>query len=453
MSMNINIENFFNNEYIGFAGFDNGRKIPSISDGLKTSQRKVLYTILKNNINSDKKEIKVEQLSAKTSEQTSYLHGAQSLNLVACGLAQKFVGSNNINILEPDGNFGTRMIPTPSAPRYIYTYLSEVSEHIFRKEDEPILEQQTFEGDIIEPKQYYPIIPLVLVNGTDGLSVGFSSNIIPRDPEEIINWLEAKLNHKTYSTDFVPYYKGYKGTISRDLSSTDVVKYMSKGDYIQDNASQLTITEIPIKYTLKSYLKVLDNLCDKDIIKSYKDLSDNDIFRFEVKVKREFFENKTKDDILQILKLTESFTDNLVLLDNAGKIKEYSSVEQILEEYYLIRYNAYEKRKNYYLNKLEKELEFNIERSRFIEFVISKTIKIDDEISSIINKLIEFNFKQFDNSYDYLLDMKISSLTKNKVEELTNKINNIKGDIDNLTNMSIEDMWLKELKELKNKLK
>jgi DNA topoisomerase II len=448
--MSINIKQFFNEDYITFASYDNQRKLNKITDGLKISQRKVLYTVLKNNIDSEQKEIKVEQLSAKTSEQTQYLHGANSLNGVAVGLATKYVGSNNINLLEPDGNFGTRFINDASAPRYIYTYLSNLAKLIFKKEDEPILEQQTFEGQTIEPKSFYPIIPMVLVNGTNGLSVGFSSNIAPRNPLEIIKVLEYKLKGKNKKVNLLPYFKGFNGTIEKDEEEN---KYILYGKYIQNNSSKLTIIEIPIKYNLKSYIKVLDNLCERDIIKNYKDLSDNDCFKFEVNVRREFFLDKTEKDILQTLKLVETITDNLTLLDGNGKVKEYSNIEEILNEYYNIRYKAYEKRKQYQLKQIENELLINESKSKFIQYILNKTININDDTKELINKLEQLKFNKINNSYDYLLDMKISSFTKDKVEQLLNKISIIKNIQQKLFNTTIEEMWLQELNQLKQQLK
>lgn len=442
----VKIKDFFNEDYISFAGYDNSRKISSVSDGLKTSQRKVLYTVLKNNIDSEQKEVKVEQLAAKTSEQTSYLHGATSLTGVTVGLATKYVGSNNCNLLEPDGNFGTRFIKEASAPRYIYTYLSDIAKYIIRKEDEPILEQQTFEGQVIEPKSYYPIIPLVLVNGAEGLSVGFASNIAPRDPKLIISWLEAKLSGKTTRKPLLPYYKGFKGTVEADPESPN--KYIVKGCVAQDGLTRLVITEIPIKYTLKSYLKVLDTLCDKGIIKSYKDLSDNDQFYFEVSVKREFLEGKSNDDLLQTLKLTETITDNLVLLNAVGQIREYNDLSEILNEYYAIRYKAYESRKANLLKSLSNELLFYQYRKKFIEAILAKKIQIDRSIAEITQQLQANNFEMIDDSYDYLLNMKISSFSIDKVKQLTDKIENLTNQIELLNKTSIEEMWLKELKEL-----
>ena len=444
------INNFFNEDYITFASYDNNRKIPSICDGLKISQRKVLYTIFKNNIDSESKEIKVEQLSAKASEQTSYLHGANSLNGVAVGLATKYVGSNNINILEPDGNFGTRFIKEASASRYIYTYLSQIAKYIFNKEDESILESQHFEGQQIEPKVYYPIIPLVLVNGTDGVSVGFSSNIAPRNVLDVIKWLEYKLNNKQKNIKLLPYYKNFKGTIQECEVKN---KYIISGTFIKNNTSKLTITELPIKYNLKSYTKILDLLQDKDIIKNYKDLSDNDNFNFEINVKREFLLNNDDEALLSIFKLRETITDNFVLLDSNNKIKEYDNIYEILEEFYKVRLNIYNKRKQYKISKLEEEISINENKKRFIDYVLNSKISIKTTISELIKQLELYKFIKINNNYNYLLDMPIHSFTKEKVINLDDKINNLINIKNDLYNMTAEQIWLKELKELKNKLK
>jgi len=444
------INEFFNEDYITFASYDNNRKIPSICDGLKISQRKILYTILKNNIDSESKEIKVEQLSAKASEQTSYLHGANSLNGVIAGLATKFVGSNNVNILEPDGNFGTRFIKEASASRYIYTYLSPLAKYIFRKEDEPILDLQSFEGQLIEPKAYYPIVPLVLVNGTEGVSVGFSSNIAPRNILDIIKWLEYRLIHKPKNIKLLPYYKNFTGEVKEAEIKN---KYIISGKFIRNNTSKITIIELPIKYNLKNYIKVLDSLCDKDIIKNYKDLSDNDKFNFEVNVKREFLANKSDDEILSELKLNENVTDNFVLLDSENKIKEYNNIYEILEEFYNIRLNIYKKRKDYQISELENEILINENKRKFIKYILDLKISIKDTISNLNKQLNNLNFLKINNNYDYLLNMSIYSLTKDKIILLEEKINNLTNERNILYNTTIEQIWLNELKELKNKLK
>lgn len=100
------ISDFVNKELILFSMADNIRSIPSVADGLKPGQRKILFACFKRNLT---KEIKVAQLSGYVSEKTAYHHGEVSLAQTIVGLAQTFVGSNNVNLLDPNGQFGTRI--------------------------------------------------------------------------------------------------------------------------------------------------------------------------------------------------------------------------------------------------------------------------------------------------------------------------------------------------------
>lgn len=185
--MTLNAENFFKTEYVDFASYDNLRKIASCIDGLKNANRKVIHTIL------DKKIYdltKVSQLSAKAGEYADYLHG--SLDGVVITMAQDYLGTNQIPLLAKKGNFGSRTIQEPSAPRYIFACGSKKLKEWFNPLDKGQLIQQTFEGIKIEPKFFIPDLPVLLINGSKGVSSGFAQNILSRslsDIEQIIREL------------------------------------------------------------------------------------------------------------------------------------------------------------------------------------------------------------------------------------------------------------------------
>ena len=199
----IKITEFFDTDYCDYGSYDNYRKIASICDGLKPSARKCLYIVLKDNI---KEPFKVQNLCARVSEKTNYIHGATSLYGVIVGLAQDFVGTNNIPLFQRKGNFGTRLIPEASADRYIFTCKEKYLDNIFNEEDNSNLISQIFEGDEIEPKFFIPIIPMLLVNGSLGLTTGFSQKILPRDPKELIKWIMCKLSGKKFTGKLLPYF-------------------------------------------------------------------------------------------------------------------------------------------------------------------------------------------------------------------------------------------------------
>ena len=106
--------------------------------------------------------------------------------------------------------------------------MNELTRKIYIKEDEFILDYLHDDGYKVEPKFYIPIIPMVLVNGALGIGTGFSTNIYNYNVEEIIEWIINKLNNIPYDKEFIPYYEGFKGTISKHSEN----KFLIKGSYI-----------------------------------------------------------------------------------------------------------------------------------------------------------------------------------------------------------------------------
>jgi DNA topoisomerase-2 len=190
-------------------------------DGLKISLRKILFSAFKKNL---KTEIKVAQFSGYVSEHSGYHHGEASLNAAIVGMAQNFVGSNNINLFEPNGQFGTRLQggKDSASERYIFTQLNRITRFIFRAEDDAVLTYLDDDGQSVEPIFYVPVIPMVLVNGVKGIGTGFSTDIICYNPQQIIDYIKYKLTPASApalvsAPTINPFYKNFKGTIQRIL--------------------------------------------------------------------------------------------------------------------------------------------------------------------------------------------------------------------------------------------
>ena len=217
----IDYEDFIDKELIHFSVYDTGRSLPSFCDGLKISTRKILYSCFKRNLT---KEIRVAQLAGYVSENANYHHGEKSLQDAIVGMAQNYIGSNNINLLMPNGQFGTRLLggKDSASPRYIHTELNPLTFSIFNKEDLPLLKYQHDDGDKIEPEFYLPVIPMILVNGVIGIGTGFSCNIPCYNPEDLIKIFKKLLNaedlNKVFKNikDIEPYYIGHKGVIEKE---------------------------------------------------------------------------------------------------------------------------------------------------------------------------------------------------------------------------------------------
>lgn len=458
---------FIDKELIHFSDYDCKRSIPCICDGLKPSLRKIIYSCFKRNL---KKEIKVAQLAGYVSEHSAYHHGEQSLYDSIIGLAQDFVGSNNIEILKPKGQFGGRYTGGSDAasPRYIFTNLSELAFHIYNPLDAPLFEYNEDDGKKIEPFWYLPILPMILVNGTEGIGTGYSTKIPPHNPEDIVNNLMNLMDDKPFEK-MIPWFRGFKGSIEfKGINDFGLEQYVNKGVFKIIDDTTVIIEELPIgKWTddYKAFLETLiydksvENKGNKQCLVDFYNNSTERIVNFTLKFKKDDLNDLKKGNELEnILKLTDSKHtnySNMHLYNNKGIICKYDSNEEILKEFYLLRLVYYSKRKEYMLKVMQREIDIYISKIRFIEEFISGEINIlhkeDDEIE---NMLIERNYPKFGSdedentfSYDYLLNMRIRSLTKKKIEELKKLYESKCALFNDLESKSEKDLWKDDLKK------
>lgn len=466
----VKFEEFINKELIHFSNYDNERSIPSICDGLKPGQRKVLFSCFKRNLT---KRIKVAQLAGYVSEQSAYHHGEASLHGTIINMAQNYIGSNNINLLEPLGQFGTIHAngKDSASPRYIFTNLSQLANLIFHPDDFELLNYLNDDGSPIEPEWYIPIIPMILVNGGEGIGTGFSTKIPPHNPLDIIdNLIELIDGNKIKKMK--PWFRKFTGSIVKD----DSKKYSSHGVYKVKNDTTVEITELPIGKSINDYTKFIESLLleeEKDnkkkkkeqILKSYLKNHTEERVHFTL-----IFNKSTLSKILEceglfekIFKLVDTKNTgmtNMHLHDRHGNMKKYKSSKEIIKEFYEIRLEYYVKRKAYLLKKLKHELDILKERVRFIEHVIDeKVIVFNRSDENIYEQLEEYEFKQIalnvnkEPSYDYLINMAIRSLTKKKIKELK-KIRDTKQDeYDTILKRTPKEQWKIDLNVFKKTYK
>lgn len=350
----ITYQDFVNKELILFSMADNMRSIPSVLDGFKPGQRKVLFACFKRNLLQDKK---VVELAGYVSETTAYHHGEASLQQTIIGLAQDFVGSNNINCLEPSGTFGSRLAGGSDAasPRYIFTRLSPFARKIFPKLDEPNLEDQYDDDKLIEPVVYAPIIPMVLVNGADGIGTGWSTSIPNYHPIEIIKNIKRRMGRldendteeKPFET-MTPWFRGWKGT--PEPAGPDRYKFNGIAYRSEANPNEVVITELPIRVWTDDFKarleKIISGADGPSWIKDYKEFNDHQNVHFEITVDEKHMGKIMEEGLLERFKLLKQVpTSNLVAFDTRGQIRKYEKVEDILEEYYHFRFHMYTLRK------------------------------------------------------------------------------------------------------------
>lgn len=430
------VKDFLESELVDFASYSTLRTISNYIDGLKNAHRKVVFGAKKLNLN---KEEKVSQVQGKIESVSNYLHGNISGSIVT--LARNFTGTNNLPLLKREGNFGTRFIPEASATRYIFTQKEDYFDLIFREDDEPTLIQQNFEGDDIEPRYYTPVIPLLVINGSEGIATGFAQKILPRNLSEVIDYLDCKLQDKKCETKLLPFYNNFDG----EIKEVGKNKFEIRG-FFEKERMTIKIFEIPIGYNYRNYLKVLDDLEDKKIINSYKDLSDSkkDKFLFQVRVKSAFPSESEK--ILEKLKLKKTITENLTTIDENNKIRVFENVFEIFDSFIDIRLKHLKIKKDLQLKKLLKEIAFFKDRIKFINLVIENKIIINKKSKNdIILQATKFDIKFIEEH----LKMQLWNLTSEKMKELEIVFKKKEEEYKTLLNKNEKEIWLDELNILK----
>lgn len=458
----VSYEDFVNKELIHFSNYDVERSIPSICDGLKISQRKILFAGFKKHLYD--KEIKVAQFCGYVMEHTSYHHGDASLQAAIVGMAQDFVGSNNINLFKPNGQFGTRIQggKDAGAPRYINTLLDPITLKIFKKEDSHILKYLDDDGFEIEPEFYIPIIPMILVNGAVGIGTGFSTNIPSFDPRSIITILERMLkgDDNVDESELIPWYRNFTGTIKKIDG-----KWYTCGIIKKLSSTKIEVRELPIGYWTEDFKIALEEYYDKNPqYKSYESYYDDKHVHFVLN----FTSSSALDTLMQVeanghTKFENDFKllsskhlnmTNMYLFNEHGQITRYESPLHIIREYYNIRLSYYQKRKDYTLEALSKDLDLIENKVNFIKAVVSGDIVVHSMKKAELENLLCLKDykKDANNSYDYILRIPVYNLTIDKVAELEDEYSKASSLLEKLTNTEIKDMWLDELLVLKNDL-
>jgi DNA topoisomerase II len=476
-------DEFVNKELILFSYADNQRSIPHIIDGFKPSQRKVLYSCFKRNL---KQEIKVAQLAGYVSEHSAYHHGEASLTQTIIGMAQNFVGCGNINLLTPCGQFGTRLMGGKDAasPRYVFTKLEPITRCIFHPDDDALLEYLDEDGQNIEPTFYVPVIPMVLVNGSEGIGTGWSTSIPTYNPRDIIQNLRALIQEDGSEIALHPWYRGFTGEV-RAKTGRDSHNYVVSGIITQTNESTVVISELPVGKTTTDYKQFLEGLLigasDSGFIKEFRENHTDTTVLFTLTMAPEKLVEICSESggLVKKFKIDGSTaTSNMHAFDTDSKITKYDRAMDIMNAFYEVRMEFYEKRKIHLANKLSEEWEKLDNRVRFILAVVHGELIVSNrKKKDILAELKREGYKTFlptkknttvangeeedadedqsnsapdnlDKGYDYLLSMKIWNLTEEKVNELCKEREAKREALDTLMRKTPGHLWLEDLDAL-----
>ena len=458
----VTYQQFVGREMIHFSKYDCDRSIPNMMDGLKTSQRKILYTTFKRNLRA---EIKVAQLSGSVSELSCYHHGEASLNGAIKGMAQTYVGSNNINLLEPKGQFGTRLRGGDDAAseRYIHTHLSPIARALFPEADDDILRYLDDDGTPVEPVFYAPVIPLALVNGAKGIGTGFSTDIPSYNPQDLIKATRAWLDQTESDTvDLVPYFEGFKGRVE----PMEKGKFAIRGSYEVVGDNQIHVTELPVGFWTDDFKQLLENLAEpqgkskKGVVKDYRDMSTDT--RVDVTVTlvepnaaalhaaRVMVSGASCTGVEKLLRLCSvRSTSNMNLFDANERLRKFATPQELVDVWCQERVKLYEARHTHLKEVIIAKVQKATNKQRFIEAMLDGSL--DMRGKSRAETDVELEARKFDRDggdFKYLTRMPMDTLCKDAVEALRAEVSQLNGELFTIGNTLPVGLWRADLDAL-----
>ena len=466
----VTYEEFVGQEMIHFSKYDCDRSIPNMMDGLKTSLRKILFTAFKRRLN---KEIKVAQFSGSVSELSCYHHGESSLNGAIVGMAQDYVGSNNVNLLEPKGQFGTRLQggEDSASERYIYTCLNPLTRSLFPEADDRVLKHLDDDGTPVEPVYYAPIIPMILVNGSRGIGTGFSTDIMCYNPLSIIDYVEAHIRYDTslIKPKITPYYEGFNGTITAITDS----KYLIKGKYDIIAADRVRVTELPIGTWTDDYKSYIEDLIDGDsakkstkkkksssVIRDYTDMSTDVAVDLTIKFAPDVISALLVEEteygcnaLEKLLKLyTTRTSTNMHMFDEKEKLRKFKSVTDIIDHYMDVRLGIYVERKKAQVATLAREANILSNKARFISEILDDTLDLRKKKKAVVSAILAssgYSIVDQDEDFKYLVRLPMDSVTEENVAKILKERDDKLTELEGLKATSEKDIWLGELESLR----
>ena len=452
----VTYEDFIDKGLKHFSNYDVERSIPNNCDGLKTSLRKIMYGCFKKNLTSS--DIKVASLSGYVSEIASYHHGETSLQSAIIGMAQDFVGSNNIPLLKANGQFGSRRMGGQDAAssRYVYTVLSPITQTLYKKDDNHILEYLKDDGQEIEPTFYMPVLPMILINGSCAIATGFSCSIPCYNPIDIINVIHKLMASEPIDTvELVPWYRNFKGKIEKNSNG----KYVSRGLYNKVSATRIDITELPVGYWTMDFKEHLESVMDKHPeIKNYESHYTETDIKFIIHfttsaICEEYLQVETNgytklENTLKLISPKGLGSTNMYLFNSKCQIQKYDTPLDIICDFYFVRLQFYQKRKDHLLKKLQDDIEVLNNKIRFIKAVVSQEIIVHTmKKCDLESRILDDGYMKVDGKFDYLVRIPIYNLTLDQVAALETEKQQADDEIKRVTDLDIKEWWKADIND------
>jgi len=444
------ITSFMLEEHLHFSFYSVFRALPSAVDGLTPSRRKALFFFLSS---PRAGEVKVAQAASGVAQKTLYLHGENSLVETIVGLAQDYIGTNNIALLQPLGQFGSRN-DKPSihaAARYIFTRLDPAAQALFPAADFPVLEYRREEGQQVEPTHYVPVLPLLLVNGAQGIGTGFSTCVPSHCVRALCACVRAHLDGEDLP-DIPAYFQGFTGPVwqtDRAVLTSGVVQ--------RTGARTWLISELPVGRWTEPFLSELKAFAEGT--RSCKGLTiltvTNMSSEFRVKIEvglGEDCEDVTPEQFSQALRLQTSLsTTHMYAFDGSYTLKLFSSAKDIFLEHAAVRLALYWKRRSHQLEEMRARQEMLQGKIAFIALVVSGELPLRGvpraELVGLLREksLPALASKGEAQGYDYLLNLSVGAFTQERISALKEEAEALRVAQEELEGQDASALWRVDL--------
>ncbi len=442
MNRMIKIEDHVNNGHREYAMYDNWRSLPSMVDGLKVGMRKIFH--VSRNLGATE-EIKVSNLSGKTSDQTAYAHGEDNLADSIVVMARDYCGSNNVPYLQREGQFGNREDNQASEARYIHVRRNPLMDKMFKSEDALIVEKQFDDGQEIEPKFFLPVLPTLLLNGSEGIGNGYSSRILPRTMKDVSHAVLSYLENDEL-IDVPPSFNGFTGKVSQTGKS-----YLIEGVIRRLSRTTFEIIEMPPlpAYQFEKYKqKHLIPLLESKQITTIDNNTRMNKWSILIKCPSEFLK-QTDDQLLASLGLKAKVGEVLNCWGYDNKIKMFPSIKDLIKDWCDNRVIWMETRRLDMISRSLDELSWLNKRKEFILYwnQESQTL-VKMKGTELKEHLLKAIVGTSDDDVERMLSIRIASLGVDEVDKLQAKISDLSSNVLKLESSTAKQMLIDDIKAL-----
>lgn len=411
------------------------RAIPSVVDGFKESHRKVFFGMRALGITSN---LSVGCVAGKVSGRTHYHHRATAMEDTIVHMAADYAGAGNLNLLVPDGQFGDRHDHTAASAAYPKTRLhAPLHELLYPPADDAVLVYREDEGVSVEPVHYVPVLPAVLCYGGKGVATGWSTDVPPFKPLDVLDASIAHLDGRPLPA-LVPWYRGFGGTV--EAAERNEEAFVVRGTCeVRDNG-EIHVTEVPPVKETDAYREAWQRAgTEVRVGDQHTDVAVHLVLRGGVSV----------DQVRKDLEARVG-VGNMHLLDASGTLHRYT-VDRVVREHAEARLALYDRRLAHLVAKAERESTVAENRARFVDAWVdgSFDMRAHPDDASAAAACAGLGLAAVDGSYDYLLSMPGKSLTAARAAALRETARKAREALAVLRADTPEALWRRELARLR----